>query len=206
MNLRIWTISVAAVLFFTINAGATAMDGGCSVRFFGQSTLHDFEGQVACQPFIMQTEEGPLGHQVVGQPVVTVRVSEMSTDNTSRDEKMWTMFDGEHFPEIKGQFVDLDPKVAIEQLASQENGDETVEFDLQIREVTQRIRARSREVNISPEQIGVIIEFPLSLASFDLKPPSVMGIIRVADVVRVEVQTTLHRQQPPEVSASVKEK
>ena len=62
------------------------------------------------------------------------------------------------------------------------------------------------EVKISPEQIWVIIEFPVSLASFDLKPPSVMGIIRVADEVRVEVQTTLHRQITTEAPASVKEK
>jgi hypothetical protein len=61
-------------------------------------------------------------------------------------------------------------------------------------------------LTITPEQIVFIMEFPLSLASFELKPPSVMGIIRVADEVRVEVQTTLHRQEPLEVSATDKER
>ena len=206
MTLRIWIWCVAASLIFAVNAGATTLDGDCSIRFFGQSTLHDFEGQVACQPFSMQTEENQLEHKVVQSPVVTVLVSEMNTDNTARDKKMWAMFDQEHFPEIKGQFVELDPELVLEQLAGSENSETSLALDLQIRGVTQRISAKTREVKISPEQIWVIIEFPVSLASFDLKPPSVMGIIRVADEVRVEVQTTLHRQITTEAPASVKEK
>jgi polyisoprenoid-binding protein YceI len=197
---------VTAFLIFAVNAGATTLDGDCSIRFFGQSTLHDFEGQVACQPFSVQTEENQVGHKVVQSPVVTVHVSEMNTDNASRDKKMWAMFDQEHFPVIKGQFVELDPELALEQLAASDNSEASLALDLQIRGVSQRIVAKAREVKISPEQIGMIIEFPLSLASFDLEPPSVMGIIRVADEVKVEVQTTLHRRITPAVSASVKEK
>jgi len=206
MNLRVWIISFAAVLTLAINAGATNLNGDCSIRFFGQSTLHDFEGQVACQPFIMQTEESQAGHQAAQLPVVIVRVSEMNTDNASRDKKMRAMFDNEHYPEIKGQLVDLDPEAALQQLESGEIADIELEFDLQIRGTTQRIKAKAREVKVSPERIGLIIEFPVSLASFELKPPSVLGIIRVADEVRVEVQVTLRRQQPPEVSAFFKEK
>jgi len=206
MILRIWIISVAAVLLLAINAGAMTLDGDCSIRFFGQSTLHDFQGQVACQPFIMQTEERPTGRQVVQPPVVTVRVSEMNTDNTSRDKKMWAMFDNERFPEIKGQFVGLDHELTLEQLTASDNGEGSLEFDLQIRDTTQHIKAKTSVLTITPEQIVFIMEFPLSLASFELKPPSVMGIIRVADEVRVEVQTTLHRQEPLEVSATDKER
>ena len=206
MKIRIWTFCAAASLILVVNASATTLNGDCSVRFFGQSTLHDFEGQVACQPFIMQTEESSAGRRAVESPVVTVRVSEMNTENTSRDQKMRTMFDHENFPEIKGQLVDFDPEAILRQLESGEIANENLEFSLQIRGITQRIKAKAREVKVSPEQIGVLIEFPLSLASFDLKPPSVMGIIRVADEVRVEVQTTLHRKPPPEVSAAEKEK
>lgn len=206
MKLPSWILCATVSLVFAVNAGATTLSGDCSIRFFGQSTLHDFEGQVACQPFSMQTEESRLGHKVVQSPVVTVLVSEMVTDNTARDEKMWAMFDQEHFPEITGQFVELDPELALEQLAESENSETSLALDLQIRGVTQRLIAKTREVKISPEQIVIIIEFPLSLASFDLKPPSVLGIIRVADEVRVEVQTTLDRQISPEVPVSVKEK
>jgi len=206
MILRVWIISFAAVFLLVINAGAMTLDGGCSIRFFGQSTLHDFDGQVACQPFIIQTEEGPTGRQVVQLPVVTVRVSEMNTDNTSRDKKMWAMFDHEHFPEIKGHFVGLDHELTLEQLTSSENDEVSLEFDLQIRDTRQHIKAKTSVLTITPEQIVFIMEFPLSLASFELKPPSVMGIIRVADEVRVEVQTTLQSQEPLEVSAAVKER
>jgi len=207
MNVRILMFSVAAVFFLAINAGAMTLDGECSIRFFAQSTLHDFDGQVACQPFIMQTGGNPTGRQVVVPlPDVIVRVSEMNTGNSSRDKKMWAMFDSEHFPEIKGQFVNLDPETVLRQLESGEVADENLELDLQIRGITHRVKVKAREVKVSPEQIGLIVEFPLSLASFGLKPPSVLGLIRVADEVRVEVQTTLHRQQAAEVSASAKEK
>ena len=130
----------------------------------------------------------------------------MNTDNDSRDKKMWAMFDSEIFPEIRGQLVGLDPEKAFEQLESGEFAVENLEIDLQIRGITQRVKAKTRAVKASPEQIGLVIEFPLSLASFELKPPSVLGMIRVADEVRVEVETTLQRQPLTEVPASAKEK
>jgi hypothetical protein len=196
---------LTASLILAANSWATTLDGDCTIRFFGQSTLHDFVGQVACQPFNVQTEENQAEHKIVQSPVVTVLVGQMNTDNTDRDKKMWAMFDQENFPEIKARFVELDPEFALEQLVASENSEASLVLELQIRGVSQRVVAKAREVKISPEQIGIMIEFPLSLTSFDLKPPSVLGIIHVADEVRVEVQTTLHRRITPEVSVSVKE-
>jgi len=193
MILRTWIFTVVAGLILATSAGATPLDGECSIRFFGKSTLHDFAGQAACQPFVLQTQGDESGRQVIEPTVVAVPVSRMDTDNDRRDKKMWAMFDGTNFPEIKGHFAALDPDVVLEQLKATENGQGSLEFDLQIREVTQHIKANTNVLTITPEQIVFTMEFPLSLASFELKPPSVMGIIRVADEVRVEVQTTLHR-------------
>ena len=193
MILRTWIFTVVAGLILATSAGATPLDGECSIRFFGKSTLHDFAGQAACQPFVLQTQGDESGRQVIEPTVVAVPVSRMDTDNDGRDKKMWAMFDGTNFPEIKGHFAALDPDVVLEQLKATENGQGSLEFDLQIREVTQHIKANTNVLTITPEQIVFTMEFPLSLASFELKPPSVMGIIRVADEVRVEVQTTLHR-------------
>ncbi len=206
MTLRIWIISIAAVLSLAVYAEAATLDGECTIHFFGKSTLHDFEGQVTCQPFVLQTEAAESGRQVIRQQVVTVLVSEMDTDNDGRDKKMRAMFDSTNFPEIKGHFADLEPEVVLEQLKATENGQGSLEFDLQIRKITQHIKAKTSLLTIGPEQIVFTMEFPLSLASFELKPPSVMGIIRVANDVQVEVQTTLHRQPPAKVSAAEKEK
>lgn len=206
MTLRIWIISIAAVLSLAVYAEAATLDGECTIHFFGKSTLHDFEGQVTCQPFVLQTEAAESGRQVIRQQVVTVLVSEMGTDNDGRDKKMRAMFDSTNFPEIKGHFADLEPEVILEQLKATENGQGSLEFDLQIRKITQHIKAKTSLLTIGPEQIVFTMEFPLSLASFELKPPSVMGIIRVANDVQVVVQTTLHRQPPAKVSAAEKEK
>ncbi len=206
MTLRIWIISIAAVLSLAVYAEAATLDGECTIHFFGKSTLHDFEGQVTCQPFVLQTEAAESGRQVIRQQVVTVLVSEMGTDNDGRDKKMRAMFDSTNFPEIKGHFADLEPEVILEQLKATENGQGSLEFDLQIRKITQHIKAKTSLLTIGPEQIVFTMEFPLSLASFKLKPPSVMGIIRVANDVQVEVQITLHRLPPAKVSTAEKEK
>lgn len=205
MTLRIWIINIAAVLSLAVYAEAATLNGECTIRFSGKSTLHDFAGQAVCQPFVLQTEDAESGRQVVRQQVVTVLVSEMDTDNDGRDKKMRAMFDSTSFPEIKGHFADLEPEVVLKQLKATENGQGSLEFDLQIRKITQHIKAKTSLLTIGPEQIVFTMEFPLSLASFELKPPSVMGIIRVADDVQVEVQTTLYRQPSAKGSAAEKE-
>ena len=68
-----------------------------------------------------------------------------------------------------------------------------LEFDLRIRETSQKVQAAISALADTPEQISFVLKFSLSLASFQLEPPSVLGFIRVDDQVQVEARVFLRR-------------
>jgi hypothetical protein len=193
MKLKILASAIGFLLLATA-ASALMLDGSCDILFSGKSTLHNFDGKVACQPFSLTSEGTTETSDILRQPVVKVLVGEMNTGRTGRDEKMRAMFEEEKYPEIQGWFGGLEPVNLLQQL--RENGvfPETLEFDLQIRQIKQRIKATTRDLIVSPEQVSFMMDFPLSLASFELKPPSVLGFIKVDDQVQVEVKVLLRQQ------------
>jgi hypothetical protein len=182
---------VIAILLLATTATALTLEGNCDIRFFGQSTLHDFDGHVSCQPFTL-TSTGRTG--IMRQPVVKILVAEMTTDNSNRDQRMFAMFEQESYPQIQGVFDDLDANVVLQQLQETETAPGPLEFDLRIRKVKKRVQAVTRDLVVSPEEISFVMEFPLSLASFQLEAPRVLGFIRVGDQVRVEARVFLRRQ------------
>lgn len=186
--------SLTVFLLLATTATALTLEGSCDIRFFGESTLHGFDGQVTCQPFtlISVAETGKSG--VIQQPMVEVLVVEMDTDNSARDKKMHAMFEQNNYPLIQGLFADLDPDLVLQQLQTVETTPGHLEFDLRIREISQRVQALTHDLVITPEQISFTMGFTLSLASFQLQPPSVLGFIKVDDQVQVEAKVLLQRQ------------
>ena len=198
MKLKIFA-SMIVFLVLAVTATALTLEGRCAIKFFGESTLHGFDGQAICQPFTLTSEsrtgasEEEKGKvEIIRQPVVKVLVADMDTDNSSRDEKMHAMFEQEKYPEIQGLFDDLDPDVILQQWQSNATPGR-LEFDLRIREISQKVQAAISDLAVTPEQISFVLKFPLSLASFQLEPPSVLGFIRVDDQVRVEARVFLRR-------------
>lgn len=179
------------LLGFTTFASAATLDGSCAIRFVGKSTLHDFDGRVACQPFALVVEGDDSVAQVIRQPLVEISVGEMDTAHDGRDEKMHAMFESDRYPLIRGRFADLDPAALLEQLRT---GGSDLDFILQIRDIGLPVRAAARNLKVTPEQITFELQFPLSLSSYRLEPPSVLGLIRVDDLVRVEVNVRLQRR------------
>jgi hypothetical protein len=185
--------TVLAILLLVTSADAMVLDGRCEVRFFGKSTLHDFDGKVTCQPFSLHGETSASGGDVLRAPVISILVKEMDTDISGRNKKMQAMFESDRFPTIQGKFTDLDPVAVLQQL---KEGGETaghLAFDLQIRETSKPVVASTRDFLVTPEQISFRMEFSLSLADYQLEPASILGLIRVDDQVRVEVMVVLNR-------------
>lgn len=185
---------VLAVVLFITHAEAVTLEGQCDIRFFGQSTLHNFEGKGACQQFTLNSEKAASGAETLRAPIISVLVKDMDTDNSGRDQKMQAMFESDRFPTIQGKFQDLAIDAVLQQLKEGGSTPGQLDFDLQIRETSKTVAATTRDLQVTPEQISFRMEFPLSLADFQLKPPSVLGMIRVADQVRVEVTVVLSRQ------------
>ena len=191
MKLKI-LISIITFLLLATTATALTLEGRCAIKFLGESTLSDFDGQAICQPFTLKTEGETGKAGIIRQPVVKVLVGKMDTDNSGRDKKMYAMFEQEKYPEIHGLFADLNPDVILQQWrASSIPG--RLKFDLMIREVSQSVEATISDLIVTLEQISFVMKFPLSLASFQLEPPSVFGVIRVDDKVRVEARVFLRK-------------
>ncbi|MDD3814344.1 MAG: YceI family protein [Desulfocapsaceae bacterium] len=184
---------IVLVLLLNVSiANAEVFIGECSIRFFGDATLHGFDGKVACQPFTLTGEKET---KIIRQPVVIVRVDSMDTDNDSRNEKMRNMFDSKKFPVIEGLFGDLNPTAVLQIMASPDAQPAKLEFDLKIRERLQRVQAEVTDFNVTSKNITFTMKFNLSLASFELEPPAgAFGILKVADRVDVEIDAVLQRK------------
>jgi polyisoprenoid-binding protein YceI len=75
------------------------------------------------------------------------------------------------------------------------NGKGTVEITLKIREIEQRIQATVSNLRETPGRLSFDVEFPVSLKTYNLKPPSpFFGAIRVGDKIAVNAAFRLEAE------------
>ncbi len=191
MRLRLSVCSIA--LFLLANAAwAAELPGECSVRFFGDSTLHHFSGTAPCEAFHWPLQGDAESATVeIGDAVVRVPVAGMTTADEKRDKKMYEMFSAADFPVIEGHFGRFDPNRLLTALRAEDGAAATLPFELVIRDLSRPVAATLKDLREDPEQISLAVAFAVSLSDFQLKPPSVLGLIRVADEIRIEVDLVL---------------
>lgn len=184
-------LPIILLLFFAFPFTALAADyqGNCSIVFQGSSTLHDFEGKASCQPFIISENAG-----VMTVPELRVAVSEMDTDNSRRDKKMREMFNSETYPLIVGSTGPV--VLGAIRTALDESIDSTSEivFQLKIRDIEKPVTAVLKNVMDTGSAIVADLSFSLFLPDYQLKPPSVLGLIRVGKTVDVTASFSLDPQ------------
>jgi hypothetical protein len=177
------------VFFALIAAPAAALElpGTCRVAFYGSSTLHDFDGTATCEAFVLTVAETPDGEGDTGAITLAVPVAGMHTGIERRDRTMREMFEAGRFPKIVGSLSRLPLAERRQQLhqAAREAGP-----------IPLLLRIRDRELPVSARVTGLVdtdrtftldLEFPVSLAAFNLAAPAVLGFIRVADEVKIKV-------------------
>jgi polyisoprenoid-binding protein YceI len=170
-----YILATAFFLQATIHAGEVA--ASAAIRFAGTSTLHGFSGTVATQPFSAIFREDGKTSQVHISATATINVLDMNTQHKKRDKNMFKMLDAENFTLITGVLTDAPlPK---------EGGSE-VPLRLTIRNVEQTVTATLSDLQRDGNSASCLMTFSVSLKAFDLKPPSVLGVIRVGDTVTVE--------------------
>ena len=159
---------------------ATDYQGNCTVAFEGSSTLHNFNGKGRCEPFIASENAG-----IINVPELTVAVADMDTDNSSRDNKMHKMFEAEKYPLITGMSGPV--SLSTIRKVSEENIDSTqpLLFQLKIRDIEKPVTAILQNIVETEDKLTADLAFTLSLADYKLKAPSVLGIIRVGDTIKV---------------------
>jgi polyisoprenoid-binding protein YceI len=190
--------TIVAVISSSSAGGAKAepapatIRGACDVAFLVTSTLHDVPGSARCLPFSAVLARDAAGRQVIPSVEVEVPVAEMDTRNKSRDGQMREMFRSDRFPRIHAAAKDIDVERLRAETGKGREGDASIDLLLRIRDVERKVRATASNLKESGEQVTFDLEFPVSLGEFDLKAPSVLGIIRVGDKVSVKATFTLN--------------
>ena len=176
---------------------STTIRGACDVAFLVTSTLHDIHGSARCLPIAAVLARDAGGRQVIPSVEVEVAVAGMDTRNKSRDGQMREMFRADRFPRIRGTAHDVDVERLREEMGKGREGKAPLELLLRIREVERKIRAMASNLSESGDRVTFDLEFPVSLGEFDLKAPSVLGIVRVGDKVSVKTTFTLTVSRSP---------
>jgi polyisoprenoid-binding protein YceI len=181
-----------------VEAPASAtIRGACDIAFLVTSTLHDVPGSARCLPFAAVLSRDAAGRQVIPSVEVEVPVTGMDTRNKSRDGQMREMFRSDRFPRIRGAAHGVDVERLRVEIGKGREGDASVDLLLRIRDVERKVRATASNLRESGERVTFDLEFPVSLGEFDLKAPSVLGIIRVGDKISVKATFTLTVSRSP---------
>jgi hypothetical protein len=114
----------------------------------------------------------------------------MQTGIERRDRAMREMYEAGRFPRIVGR-LPVAPLVELRRQLHQAAQGGTFPLQLRIRDREQAIAAQVSQLTDTENSFSVELQFPVSLAAYGLKPPSVLGFIRVGDEVRVKVSVQL---------------
>jgi len=198
-------LATLIAVLFSAYAGAGPADppvsgtirGACDIAFIVTSTLHDVSGSAHCLPFAAVLARDAAGRQVIPSVEVEVPVAGMDTRNRSRDGQMREMFRSERFPRIHAAAHDVDVERLRVETGKGREGIASIDLLLRIRDVERKVRATASNLKESGDRVTFDLEFPVSLGEFDLKAPSVLGIIRVGDKVPVKATFTLTVSRSP---------
>lgn len=187
------------VLLFCLMASsvfAETLRGSCQVEFSGTSTLNDFSGRAACSPFILSVTEGGKSGLTFERLIISVPVASMDTDSKKRDKKMHAMLEIEKFPLITGQLIELTAEKVQSFAAGRSDKKGTIEFSLKIRDIVQPQTTQVSNLQEDDKQLSFDLEFDLSLKSYQLKPPSILGLIRAGDQIHLKIPVHLIKEKP----------
>jgi hypothetical protein len=192
-------LATLVAVFSSSTAGGAKADalasatirGACDVAFLVTSTLHDVSGAARCLPFAAVLARDTAGRRVIPSVEVEVPVASMDTRNKSRDGQMREMFRFDRFPRIHASAREVDVDRLRVEIEKGREGDASIYLLLRIRDVERKVRATASNLKESGERVTFDLGFPVSLGEFDLKAPSVLGIIRVGDKVSVKATFTL---------------
>jgi polyisoprenoid-binding protein YceI len=198
-------LATLVAVFPPSSAGAATSDppvsgtigGACDVAFLVTSTLHDISGSARCLPFAAVIARDTAGRQVIPVVEVEVPVAGMDTRNRSRDRQMREMFRSERFPMIRAAAHDVNVERLREEMGKGREGKSPLDLLLRIRDVERKVRATASRLEESGGRVTFDLEFPVSLGEFDLKAPSVLGIVRVGDKVTVKATFSLTVSRSP---------
>ncbi len=187
--MRIAQIQAAAWLAFALSARAgAALTGECSIEFTGHSTLHDFRGTVHSQPFEVAVAQAENGEETWSVDV-NVTADQMNTGNGARDRKMRALLKVVEFPIIRGAVARAAP-AAFRNAA----GPSKLPLKLSLLARDSQVEADVSNWQEDEKRVEFDMAFPVSLGQYGVKPPSMMGMMKVSDRVDVLAHVVLKKE------------
>jgi polyisoprenoid-binding protein YceI len=157
------------------------------VRFFGTSSLHDFDGSAPCSLLAIDEPDATGRYSARAE----VQIAQMDTGIKARDRKMREMFEAKRFPRITATLARLDPS------AIRARARDALPFRIAIHGVDRDVATKlSRFTENAGKSARFRAEFDLRLPEFGLEAPVAMGFIRVGDDVHVVVDVELEAKTP----------
>lgn len=171
------TMVLGSVLLARAEGPSVALAATAAIAFDGSSTLHAFAGSGTTDRVSIQLRGTGTG--TIWTASGDLAATNLATGNTSRDTKMYTMLSAPLWPDIHAEIsgtnaAHIAATACVVRVA--------------IAGWTNDVEARIEKAERRADGFSATLAVPLSLASFKLKPPSVLGLIRVADAVAVRCQ------------------
>lgn len=157
------------------DASVQRLPANAAIKFAGTSTLHDFGGSLPSQPFTLVLSNGTWAADA------NVLSGLMNTAHEKRDRKMHEMFATNSFPKMHGTVVAAPTPGAVGTNAT---------LRLTIRDKTNDLAVRITDWTENASAIKFHATWELSLKDYALKPPSVLGVIKVGDRIQLEADVT----------------
>lgn len=175
-------------------AQSSKWSGTCEAFFSGKSTLHAFDGSVKAKPFVVTVIgiDDPATAKVSGK--VTVDAAKMDTGNGKRDAKMHESMDVTNHPTI---VADVGALTMAAMQPVEENGvprPTVLPFTLFLKGKEHQVRGTVANWSYKDDSASFEVSFALSLKAAGIKPPSVVGVVKVQDEIRVTARVNLARQ------------
>ena len=175
----------------TLAAGATPTrwTGTSEIKFAGTSTLHSWSGTVSAQPFTALVTMEEDGNPSALKAKVTVKAIDMDTAKPDRDKNMRASMKVADFPLITGAMDTTFDKV----MKTGEKAPSHLPFKLTLLGKEHQVDAAITKWVLKGDTATFDLDFDLSLKKCGITVPSVLGVIRVGDTIKVHAPVKLVR-------------
>lgn len=165
---------------------ATRWSGVGDIAFSGTSTLHDWTGKVAAQPFSAIVTFNETGQPVRVQSSVVVEAAKMDTAEAKRDDNMRKAMRATAHPLIRASIDAPFDKIML-------GGKAPVRLPLTLTLLgkPQQVEARISNWKLQGKQATFDLDFEVSMKGSGISVPPVLIFIRVGDAVKVRAAVTL---------------
>jgi hypothetical protein len=166
-------------------SGENDWSGTCRVTFSGESTLHNFTGTVDAEPFTVSISSASDLANATASSHVVVKAAGMNSDNKKRDKEMYKCMEVTTYPEI---IVDLD-KLPVAETKPALDGPvprpTVIPFTMTLKGKEHQMTGTVSNWSFKDESVDCVVSFPVSLEKSGITPPSVLGLVKMKDEIKV---------------------